>query len=82
MDASAILAMMQIGQPNIGALANSYSDLLAELRPLNAVQTAATFAGLLALGGHLKTGHTCSLQNRPTELAQNKSIYTVREAIL
>jgi hypothetical protein len=27
------------------------------------------------LGGHLKTGHTWSLQNRPTELTQNKSIY-------
>jgi hypothetical protein len=26
------------------------------------------------LGGHLKTGHTWSLQNRPTERTQNKSI--------
>jgi hypothetical protein len=48
MDASAILAMTQLGQPSIGELANSYADLVAEFRPLNAVQTAATFAGLLS----------------------------------
>jgi hypothetical protein len=35
----------------------------------------------LTLGGHLKTGHTWTLQNRPTERNQNKSIYTVREVI-
>jgi hypothetical protein len=29
------------------------------------------------LGGHLKTGHTWTLQNRPTERNQNKSIYTL-----
>ena len=29
------------------------------------------------LGGHLKTGQTWSLQNRPTERTQNKSIYTL-----
>jgi hypothetical protein len=29
------------------------------------------------LGGRLKTGHTWTLQNRPTELNQNKSIYTL-----
>jgi hypothetical protein len=28
------------------------------------------------LGGRLKTGHRWTLQNRPTELNQNKSIYT------
>ena len=28
------------------------------------------------LGYHLKTGHTLSLQNRPTGLSQNKSSYT------
>jgi len=32
------------------------------------------------LGGHLKTGHTWTLQNRPTEQNQNKSIYTLLEA--
>src|SRR5580704_3978217 len=31
------------------------------------------------LGGHLKTGHTWTLQNRPTERNQNKSIYTLRK---
>jgi hypothetical protein len=31
---------------------------------------------LPTLGGHLKTGHTWSLQNRPTKLTQNKSNYT------
>jgi hypothetical protein len=30
----------------------------------------------LALSGHLKTGHRRTLQNRPTEQKQNKSIYT------
>jgi hypothetical protein len=30
------------------------------------------------LGGHLKTGHTWTLQNRPTERSQNKTIYTLR----
>jgi hypothetical protein len=32
-----------------------------------------------SLGGHLKTGHTRTLQNRPTEQNQNKTIYTLRE---
>jgi L-asparaginase len=31
------------------------------------------------LGGHLKTGHRRTLQNRPTERNQNKTIYTLRE---
>jgi len=30
----------------------------------------------MSLGGHLKTGHTWTLQNRPTKRNQNKSIYT------
>lgn len=29
------------------------------------------------LGGHLKTGHQWTRQNRPTEASQDKSIYTV-----
>ena len=33
------------------------------------------------LGGHLKTGHAWTLQNRPTEQNQNKSIYTLLEAV-
>jgi hypothetical protein len=36
---------------------------------------------VICLGGHLKTGHTWTLQNRPMEQNQNKSIYTVQEAI-
>ena len=35
----------------------------------------------LSLGGHLKTGHTWTLQNRPTERSQDKSIYTVPEPV-
>jgi integrase len=31
------------------------------------------------LGGHLKTGHRRTLQNRPTERNQNKTIYILRE---
>jgi AbiTii len=34
-----------------------------------------------SLGGHLITGHRWTLQNRPTKRNQNKSIYTLREAI-
>ena len=30
------------------------------------------------LGGHLKTGHRWTLQNRPTEQNQNKIIYNLR----
>jgi hypothetical protein len=33
------------------------------------------------LGGHLKTGHTWPLQNRPTELHQDKSIYNPPTAV-
>src|SRR5580704_14331754 len=33
------------------------------------------------LGGHLKTGHTWPLQNRPTELDQDKSIYNLPMAV-
>ena len=33
----------------------------------------------LTLGGHLKPGHTWTLQNRPMEQNQNKSIYTLQE---
>ena len=35
----------------------------------------------LRLGGHLKTGHTWPLQNRPTELSQDKSIYNPPMAV-
>ncbi|HEY9790470.1 MAG TPA: transposase, partial [Candidatus Obscuribacterales bacterium] len=38
--------------------------------------TAAKASGLPDLGNHLKPGHTLSLQNRPTEVIQNKSSYT------
>jgi hypothetical protein len=34
----------------------------------------------VCLGGHLKTGHTWTLQKRPTERNQNKIIYTLRES--
>ena len=33
------------------------------------------------LGGHLKTGHTWTLQKRPMERNQNKSICTLRDAV-
>jgi hypothetical protein len=33
------------------------------------------------LGGHLKTGHTWPLQNRPTELDQDKNIYNPLTAV-
>jgi len=36
---------------------------------------------LFDLGGHLKTGHTWTLQNRPTERNQNKSIYTLGDVV-
>src|ERR1700674_1513507 len=37
-----------------------------------------TFPDYYPLGGHLKTGHTWPLQNRPTKLSQDKSIYNPR----
>jgi hypothetical protein len=33
----------------------------------------------ISLGGHLKTGHRRTLQNRPMERNQNKTIYTLQE---
>ena len=35
----------------------------------------------LGLGGHLKTGQQWTLQNRPTQPIQDKSIYTAAEAV-
>ena len=34
------------------------------------------------LGNHLKPGHTLSLQNRPTEVIQNKSSYNSLVSVL
>jgi hypothetical protein len=34
------------------------------------------------LGNHLKSGHTLSLQNRPTEVIQNKSSYSSLRSVL
>jgi hypothetical protein len=39
------------------------------------------FNPVFCLGGHLKTGHTWPLQNRPTELDQDKSIYNPPMAV-
>ncbi len=36
---------------------------------------------LLGLGGHLKTGHTWPLQNRPTDQTQDKICYTLATGI-
>jgi len=41
--------------------------------------TTALSKASRGLGGHLKTGHRRTLQNRPTEENQNKIIYTLRE---
>ena len=49
-----------------GIILSDYATLMVEI--------------LRDLGGHLKTGHTWTLQNRPTERNQNKSIYTLRGA--
>ena len=35
-----------------------------------------------SLGNHLKPGHTLSLQNRPTEVIQNKSSYSSLRSVL
>jgi hypothetical protein len=42
--------------------------------PLSAVEETRT------LSGHLKTGHTWTLQKRPTARNQNKIIYTLRKS--
>ena len=56
--------------------------------PSSPLRTVAYFSmeymlseALPILGGHLKTGHTWTLQNRPTERNQNKSIYNLREVV-
>ena len=36
---------------------------------------------VMILGGHLKTGHRWSLQNRPTELTQDNGSYTVAKPV-
>ncbi len=51
MDPSVLLAMAELAQINIEEFAGPYPDLLAEFRLLNAVQTSATFAGLLTMPG-------------------------------
>src|SRR6202035_1359040 len=35
-----------------------------------------------ALGNHFKTGHTLSLQNRPTEVIQNNTSYTLNGSVV
>ena len=54
----------------------------------DAARSAATTADeslkitkALTLGGHLKTGHTWPLQNRPTKLDQDKNIYNPLRAV-
>jgi hypothetical protein len=50
------------------------TDLVA-LGPASAADKALSTA-FETLDNHFKTGHTLSLQNRPTKLTQNKSTYT------
>jgi hypothetical protein len=52
----------QLGQVGLITVANRFCTFTIQTR--------------YALGGHLKTGHTWTLQNRPTERNQNNSIYT------
>jgi hypothetical protein len=52
------------------------NHLVERLRP-----TVLSRNVLITLGGHLKTGHTWSLQNRPTKLSQDKSSYTLPRAV-
>jgi hypothetical protein len=48
---------------------------VTQLRPAhNQIHQMLALGGL---GGRLKTGHTWTLQNRPMEQNQNKSIYTL-----
>jgi VIT1/CCC1 family predicted Fe2+/Mn2+ transporter len=49
-------------------------------RPVQAALRSDASLGV-GLGGHLKTGHTWTLQNRPTERNQNKSIYTLGDVV-
>jgi hypothetical protein len=37
--------------------------------------------GMDNLGGHLKTGHTWTPENRPMDLIQDKSSYTVQVTV-
>ncbi len=38
-------------------------------------------SGASGLGGHVKTGHTWTPENRPTEQNQNKNFYTLPEVV-
>ena len=40
-------------------------------------ETTLSVVALKSLGDHLKTGHTGSAENRPTELTQDNLIYTL-----
>jgi len=51
------------------------SERRAHVAPAKAKSGKKAGSAKKALGGHLKTGHTWSLQNRPTERTQNKSSY-------
>jgi Adenosine deaminase len=56
-------------------------DIFEQLAADNVIYAEIRFAPLLHiegglspdLGNHLKTGHTLSLQNRPTEVTQNNT---------
>ena len=85
------LANLQIATPSNpiprGGTGFFYATGLGELLPAVADGAASPASPAVAtpivliLGGHLKTGHTWSLQNRPTERTQNKSIYTLAVTI-
>jgi hypothetical protein len=51
-------------------------------RSLKRIAKGTEIQAQLILGGHLKTGHRWTLQNRPTKRTQNKSIYTVQGRFL
>ena len=52
-----------------------FTQVMAHLPVYEFQKCVDRYAGDYSLGGHLKTGHTWPLQNRPTKLSQNKSIY-------
>ena len=74
------ISVITIGEVCKGITVHQEAHRRAWLRQWLENDLRPWFAGriLPVLGGHLKTGHSWTLQKRPTEPNQNKTIYTSR----
>jgi hypothetical protein len=81
-----ILFINQFYWPDVAATSQFLTDvtraLVAEGHEVDVLCGNKPYTRVdLDLGGHLKTGHTWPLQNRPTEPHQDKSIYNPPTAV-